>query len=352
MQHEGLCPAPGDQGFSASTNNISQSVCVTTTLSAGESEPQGEDATLSSETASLTKAPGETHEADPAKPPIAPPRSWTKDARTHWQTLPREMQAYVATREQERERELRRSQNEVAAKLKRLASKEQAADQERQKYETALPVLQQALQNLYTTMFPNVTSVEDSNRLAIVDPPRFKQWQVYRKQMDMLEQELWRVRQQRMQDCQAGWSVFASEQDRLFLRKAPELSDSTRLQQAMDAAIRVLKGIGINEDELEKAWTGELFFSLRDHRIQWLVLEGIRCREQRDIAAVAKGNALDLLSPVRRLAAASARNAAASNMDAAAFIQTLEQQLATTSGSAALKLGAMLTALKQHPAAC
>jgi hypothetical protein len=265
--------------------------------------------------------------------------------------LPRETQAYVAAREQERERELRRSQNEAAAKLKSLVSKEQAAEQARQKYETALPTLQQAAQDLYTAMFPDVTSVEDANRLAIVDPPRFKQWQAHRKQMDTLEQELRRARQQQVQDSQARWSAFASEQDRLFLRRASELSNPARVQRATDAAICILKEIGINEDELKKAWTGELFFSLRDHRIQWMVFENIRYREQCDIAAVAKGNVLNLLSSVRRLATASAHKALASNTDVVVFIQTLEQQLATTSGFAALKLGAMLTALKQHPAA-
>jgi hypothetical protein len=352
MQHEALHLGPTGQAFSARTDNISQDMRATAAPSVRDSEPQGEDATLLQEIASPPEAPGETHEADPAaRPPIAPPRSWTKDARAHWQTLPRETQAYVAAREQERERELRRSQNEAAAKLKSLKSKEQAAEQARQKYEIALPTLLQALQGLQAATFADITSVEDANRLAVVDPPRFKLWQAHRQQIGMLEQELRRARQHRVQDSQARWSAFASEQDRLFLLRAPKLSNPTCAQRAMDAATRILEDIGFNQDELKQAWTGERFFSLRDHRLQWLIFENIRYREQCDIVAVTRGNAIDLLPSLRRLATASARSALASSSDAAAFIQTLEQKLETTSGLAALRLGAMLTALKQHSAA-
>jgi hypothetical protein len=54
--------------------------------------------------------PAETTEsqAEPAEqlPPIEPPRSWTKDEKERFQTLPRETQAYLAEREQERDREI------------------------------------------------------------------------------------------------------------------------------------------------------------------------------------------------------------------------------------------------------
>jgi len=352
MQHEVLRPGPSGRDCGASTDSILQGACAEAAPPATESEPQGEDATLPREIMPPTEAPGETHEADPAaRPPIAPPRSWTKDARTHWQTLPRETQEYIAAREQERERELRRSQNEAAATLKSLTSKEQAAEQARQRYEIALPALLQALQGLHATAFADITSGEDADKLAVDDPPRFRQWQAHREQMDTLEHELRQVRQRQVQDSRAKWSRFASEQDRLLLLKAPELSDLAVAQKAMDAAIGVLKEIGFSKDELEQAWAGERFVSLRDHRIQQLVLESIRYREQCDITANAKGNALDRQSSVQRLAAAAAHKALASHADAAACIQTLEQQLATTSGLAALKLGAILTQLKRHLAA-
>jgi hypothetical protein len=73
------------------------------------------------ETAAPEKDPGETTEtADPqeALEPIDPPRSWTQAEKERFQSLPRETQEYLHTREQEREREFRRSQNEIAEERK------------------------------------------------------------------------------------------------------------------------------------------------------------------------------------------------------------------------------------------
>src|SRR6476661_3360842 len=47
------------------------------------------------------KVPGETQEADPAeKPPVEPPRSWTKEAKDRWNTIPRDAQEEFARIEQ------------------------------------------------------------------------------------------------------------------------------------------------------------------------------------------------------------------------------------------------------------
>jgi hypothetical protein len=74
-----------------------------------------------------TEAPqpqgSEAPQAEDAAPPIEPPRSWTKEAKEQWQALPRNTQEYLAQREQERDREVRRSQNEAAEKLKGLRPK-------------------------------------------------------------------------------------------------------------------------------------------------------------------------------------------------------------------------------------
>ena len=262
--------------------------------------------------------------------------------------MPRETQEYVATREQERERELRRSQNEVAAKLKSLAGREQAAEQARQRYETALPALLQVLRGLHATAFADIMSDDDADKLAVHNRPRFEQWRAHREQMGTLERELLQVQQRQAQDSQARWSAFASEQDQLLLLKAPELSDLAVGRKALEAAIEVLKEAGFSEDELERAWTGERFVSLRDHRVQLLILECIRYREQCEVTANITNNALERQTSVRRLAAASAHKASASDEDTAVYIQTLEQQLATASGLAALQLGAIFARLKRH----
>src|SRR5437588_12045861 len=83
-------------------------------------EPESEAAPAADDAAPQAEAPGETQEAEPPEqqPPLEPPRSWTKDEKERFKSLPRETQEYLANREQERDREIRRSQNEAAEKLK------------------------------------------------------------------------------------------------------------------------------------------------------------------------------------------------------------------------------------------
>jgi hypothetical protein len=53
---------------------------------------------------------------------IAPPRSWPADRKQRFNSLPYDMQRYVATHEDQRERALRRAQNEAASTRKKLAA--------------------------------------------------------------------------------------------------------------------------------------------------------------------------------------------------------------------------------------
>jgi hypothetical protein len=51
---------------------------------------------------------------------VDPPRSWDHEMKKLFLTLPRQAQTYLAARESDRDREVRRSQNERAAAVKRL----------------------------------------------------------------------------------------------------------------------------------------------------------------------------------------------------------------------------------------
>src|SRR5262249_31959780 len=117
------------------------------------------------------EAPGETESADPAEalPPIDAPRSWTAEDKELFNSLPRETQERIAGRERSRERDFRRSQDEAAEKLKGLTAKEQAAEQARQQYETALPLLLQTLQSQQAGEFADIKTMADVERLARED---------------------------------------------------------------------------------------------------------------------------------------------------------------------------------------
>src|SRR5215831_8612256 len=113
---------------------------------------------------------GADRQQEPA--PIEPPRSWTKEDKELFTSLPRATQERIAERERSRESDFLRRQNEAAEKLKGLNAKEQAVEQARQTYETALPQLLQTLQQQQAGEFADIKSMADVERLAREDWPR------------------------------------------------------------------------------------------------------------------------------------------------------------------------------------
>jgi hypothetical protein len=261
-----------------------------------------------------TEAPGETQEAAPAEvPPIEPPRSWTKEAKDRWQSLPRETQEYIAGREQEREREIRRSQNEAAEKLKGMSAREQ--------------------------QFADVPTHADLERMAAEDPVRYLRWDAAQKKIAAVTQEARAAQERQAQENSGKFAEFAKRQDELFIEKAPEFADKEAAAKLQGAAIEVLRDLGFDDDELGKLWNGQAGVSLRDHRLQLLIRDGIKYREAK--TAVSKVAAKPL-PPVQRPGAAQPRGAARE-----AELQTLSKQLDTATGMSALRAAAKLTAAKR-----
>jgi hypothetical protein len=58
--------------------------------------------------------------ADPNAEPVPPPRSWPQREWFRWDSLPRETQEYLHQRETERDKAVRRAQNEVGDLRKQL----------------------------------------------------------------------------------------------------------------------------------------------------------------------------------------------------------------------------------------
>lgn len=106
---------------------------------AGADEPQdqagadgaGDDGAPADEQPSAEDEP-EGEPDEPAQPPIEPPLSWSKEHKERWASLPRETQEYLHSREQERDAEVRRSQNRAAELEKALEPDRAALAQQRQ----------------------------------------------------------------------------------------------------------------------------------------------------------------------------------------------------------------------------
>ena len=104
-----------------------------------ESEAQADDA------APPQEATGETQATDPVEQPLELPRSWSKEKEAYWTKLDRETQQYLLEHDSEVSKGVRNAQNEAAEQRKSFETKAQQAEQARQQYEAALPVLLQSL---------------------------------------------------------------------------------------------------------------------------------------------------------------------------------------------------------------
>lgn len=283
------------------------------------------------------EAPAETTDAPEPEvelPPIEAPRSWTKEEKEEFATYPREAQEKIARREQDREATFRRSQNEAADARKAIEAERAKVDQARQQYETALPALLQTLQEQQQGEFSDIKTMSDVERLAREDWPRYALWDAQQKKIAAVSAEVKAAQDRQVSEFETKWSEFATSQDQLLIDKAPELADKARAGKVSDGAISLLKDIGFKDQELAQLYHGKASMSLRDHRVQLLILDGVKYREAK--ANVAKP-APKPVPPVQRPGTAPSKGAAQ-----VAQVESLAKKLETAKGPEAIRVAAQL----------
>lgn len=244
---------------------------------AGEEDYSAADAARSYEekqnpTAEAAEAPAETSEAkaedaapegttaedagdEPALPAIDPPKSWSKEAHERWSKLDRETQEYLAARDSDNDKAIKRSLNEAAEARKAAEAERTQAEQQKIAYEAKLPALMQALQDVSDREFPDIKSIADYERLALEahrlsgeDPFKALQIGNYLKAFDAHQQklvavnaELQKAEGDKRSAIQKELDAYRNEQDKAFLEFAPELADPKVKAEITDKAIKALK---------------------------------------------------------------------------------------------------------------
>jgi hypothetical protein len=269
-----------------------------------------------------TGDPTESAEPPAAQAPIEPPRSWTKEARERFASLPRETQDYLASREQDRDRELRRSQNEAAEQRKAMEAERQKAEQARVQYETALPTMLATLQQHQAGEFSDVKSIVDVERLAREDWPRYVLWDANQKRIASAQQELASTAQRQDQERQIRLDEYIARERGVFVEKVPEIADPVQRSKLEHAALGMLRELGFADQELNELYRGRRDLSLHDHRLQMLIRDGIRFRDARKAAKEASTKPVP---PVQRPGVAQPRGAAQD-----AVVQNLTKRLDQT----------------------
>lgn len=240
----------------------------------------------------------DTSDAEPeALPPIERPRSWTKDVDDDWKALPRTVQEKIASREQEREIAIRRSQNEAAEIRKGIEAERTKAEQLRQQYEANLPALMQTLQDAQQSAFADVRTVDDVTKLANEDPFRYLQWQAHQTKLQAVNAEVERAKGQKSQAEQAEWTKHVQKENELAIEYIPELADKVKGPALTQRAADRLSELGFKQEELAKLASGQEKLSLYDHRIQRLIFSDLKLS---DIQAAKTAVAAKPVPPVQR----------------------------------------------------
>ena len=253
--------------------------------------------------------PSETEGADREGdlPPIEPPRSWTKEDKELFTSLPRETQERLAERERSREGDFSRRQQEATEHRNALAAERLMAEQTRQRYETALPLLLNGLQQQQGGEFADIKTLADLERLAGEDRPRYLRWELQQRNIAAVAQQLAASQEHRASEHRQQFSEFAQRQNELFKEKVPEMADSGAAAKLQEAAVSALKDVGFTDPELVAYWNGGQTMSLRDHRLLLLVRDAVHWRDaqQKAKAATAKP-----VPPVQRPGVSQPRGAA------------------------------------------
>ena len=276
------------------------------------------------------EAPGEATEgAEPPaaaqaaeQAPIEPPRSWTKEARERFASLPRATQEYLASREQDRDRELRRSQNEAAEQRKAVEAERRQAEQARTQYETALPAVLATLLQQQADGFSDVKSIVDVERLAREDWPRYVLWDAQQKRIASAQQELAGAAQRQDHERRIRLDEYVKRERDVLVEKIPEIADPAQRSRLEQAAVGMLRELGFSDQELGALYQGRTDLSLHDHRLQMLIRDGIRFRDAQKAAKEASSKPVP---PVQRPGVAQPRGAAHD-----AVVQNLTKQLDQT----------------------
>jgi hypothetical protein len=283
---------------------------------------------------------GETQEDDPvAEPPLALPRSWTKEQAEHWNALPRTTQEYLTERASKDSAEVRRVQNEIAEQRKAIQAEREAAEKAKQQYEAQLPALMQTLQDAQQSAFADIRSVDDVTRLASEDPFRYLQWQAHQTKLQAVNAEQERAKSQQSQKQQSEWAQHVNAENALAAELIPELADKDKGPALMKRAAERLSDLGFKPDELNDYANGKQKLSIYDHRFQQLVADSLKLA---DIQSATKTASAKPLPPVQRPGTAKPASSGVSQQ-----IQALTKQLANASGDRAIRISAQILGLRR-----
>lgn len=269
---------------------------------------------------------GEDKEAEPAKPAIEPPKSWTKDLHDHWNTLDPVLQERIVARDREDQTAIKRAFNEAADARKAVEVELAQAREAKQQYLNKVPSLDEIRQFVQNGPFADIKTQDDADALAQNDPFRYLQWDAYQKRMAGVAEQSRQAEALKTQEKLSKRASYEAEQNKLLADLVPEMADPKKSVELRERAVSMLTDdLGMKRDQLERWMNDDIGHEILSNAgFQKLVADGLKYR---DILSAPKAVVKADLPPVQRPGVARAPGA-----DKAALVQSLTDKL-SNSGS-------------------
>jgi hypothetical protein len=130
------------------------------------------------------------------------------------------------------------------------------------------------------------------------------------------------------------YKQFADSQDALFARQAPEMSNPAKARELCDATLAMLRGVGLADAEVQRAWKGQTGVPLRDARVQMILRKAaLWDQAQARVKNVTKAAPPPVMRP------GTYRPSGAGDLET---VQRLQRELQGATGDRAVRLGTKL----------
>ena len=251
---------------------------------AEKSEAKAEDAAPEGTTA-------EDAEGEPELPAIDPPKSWSKEAHERWSKLDRETQEFLAARDSEDQKAIKRSLQEAAEARKAAEAERLQAGELNKALAAKLPEMESAVQEYLSHKYPEFKTMDDvvqmarqADALAEADPftalklgNRVKAWEIDQQRIAHQLNAARVAAQNLAKEKQSEWTKFVHEESKAFADEVPEFK--AKEAEYSKKAGDVLRELGFTDEQLTKLVSGEEKIALFDRRMQRLLFDRIRLSE-------------------------------------------------------------------------
>jgi hypothetical protein len=189
--------------------------------------------------------------------------SWNKDNREKWDSLPRDLQEYLAKRDQEQQTDFRRRQTEAEEAKRKWETTSQGLEAERARYKQQLDSIIPALQQSLVDDFADIRSPADEIALAQRDPARYTVFQAKRNALQAAWSQHQQMQQEQGQKANESRKQLVEKEVKHLLEKKPELKDRKKQQEFVSA---------VRDYALDFGYPAEAFDNSVSH-LNLLVLE-------------------------------------------------------------------------------